>query len=348
MTYLYEPTYGYANARLKAMKTRLVGKQELYKMCALSSIPELVSTLEKTEMKEDLVELSIMYHGADLIDRSLGRNLARTYSKVISMTPKQSMDIVLALTGKWDIHNIKTILLGKHLGHDKKAIQMLIVPAVGMDERALSRLNSQPNVEETVFFLGGTEYLSVLMPKFEEYEKTKEINLLTHELERYHFRRLRSTVQHRGMEWDLIRDLICLEVDAKNILALMRHVKAGPESFDLEASFIRGGNVDLSLLSRLDGKKIVDICASVRKMVDLSKPLVEFEKDGSLAHFEVDLENRIYLMGLKAFRLSTLSVGSIVGFLYLKETESGNIRKITRGIEYNVDPERIKKTLVVI
>ena len=52
-------------------------------------------------------------------------------------------------------------------------------------------------------------------------------------------------------------------------------------------------------------------------------------------------------MGLKAFRLSTVSVGSIVGFLYLKEAEVGNLRKIVRGIEFNVSEEKIRENLLV-
>ena len=70
------------------------------------------------------------------------------------------------------------------------------------------------------------------------------------------------------------------------------------------------------------------------------------EHDGRAA--QVELEGRLYLMGLKAFRHSTLSVGSVVGYLYLRETEVGNLRRIARGMEFNVPKDRIQETLVVI
>ena len=261
-------TYEYANARLKAMKTKLIVRNELIKLSSITSLDDLVSYLEKTDYRQELVSLSILHSGADLVDRALALNLARVYSKVVSLTPQESLEVVNAFTGRWDVHNLKTILLGKYLGHDHDSIQKLIVPAGSLEKRLLFKLSTQESVEEIVYCLGGTEYGDVLVESIREYDETKDIGLLTHELEKFYYMGLSSSVKRRGHEWDMIASLIRLEVDSKNITTLVRYVVAGSEPFDLEEALIDGGAVDLETLLKLKEQDIPHIVSGVRQHVD--------------------------------------------------------------------------------
>jgi V/A-type H+-transporting ATPase subunit C len=67
-----------------------------------------------------------------------------------------------------------------------------------------------------------------------------------------------------------------------------------------------------------------------------------------LIHFEVALEKVIAGQGLKALSRSILSLGSIIGFLFLKEEEVSNIRKIVRAKEYDLPLNKVKEMLVQV
>jgi vacuolar-type H+-ATPase subunit C/Vma6 len=65
-------------------------------------------------------------------------------------------------------------------------------------------------------------------------------------------------------------------------------------------------------------------------------------------HFEVQLERSIVERGLRALRTSVLSVGAIASFIFLKEEEISNIRKIVRGIEFGIPRDEIREMVVPI
>lgn len=345
--YHQDVIYGYPNARLKGMKTKFVEKKDLLKLAAITSFDEFIGFMEKTEYKQELVGLSILYKGADLVDRALGMNIARVYSRVVSISPEESLGVVNAFTGRWDVHNIKTILLGKHLGHSVESIERLLVPAGTLSKKILNRLTTQESVEGVVYHLVGTDYAKILIKQVKEYKRDRDINLLVNELDKFHYRRL-TAIKQKGRDWERIAALIKLEIDSKNIITLMRYLNAGPRSFKLEHAFINGGRIKLSRLAELQEQDIPRIVSSIKSYIDLTEPMKLYEKDQSIVHFEIELERRLYERGLKAFRLSTLSVGSIVSFFYLKETETRNLRKIVRGIEFNAPREKIEEALVVV
>ena len=116
MSFRDDVVYGYPNARIKSMKSRLMGAEETMKLLSAGSFTDLVSMLERTDLAGELTGLSIVHSGPDLVDRAIGMNLARVYSKVIRVAPAETLPVVNAFTGRWDVYNIKTILLGKHLG----------------------------------------------------------------------------------------------------------------------------------------------------------------------------------------------------------------------------------------
>ena len=88
--------YGYSNARVKAMRTHLLTRAQLDEMSRVKSVPEIIEILERTHFKQDLVALSLKFSGVDLVRVALGKNAARTYCKLIRITPESGKGTVLA------------------------------------------------------------------------------------------------------------------------------------------------------------------------------------------------------------------------------------------------------------
>ena len=51
---------------------------------------------------------------------------------------------------------------------------------------------------------------------------------------------------------------------------------------------------------------------------------------------------------LHALKRSTMSIGAIIGFFFLKEEEMSNIQKIASGKSLGLAPEKIAEMLVLV
>ncbi|MDO8339260.1 MAG: ATP synthase A1 subunit C [Candidatus Burarchaeum sp.] len=339
--------YAYSNARVKGMRAHLLSQQQIEELTAARSVEELMGMLNNMGYREDFVKPAVKYGGADLVELALGRNMARTFTKVLGFTPKHGKATVAALIDKWDVHNIKTILLAKSVGEDSKRIEPFLVNAGSLGEDKVGELLRKENVKGVVEELQGTEYREPLAETYGEYEKRGEISVLLTALDSFYYARLPSRIRASHRDEHVILGLVKTEVDAKNIMNVLRARKAG-----MKAEAMRGMLVGTGTLAKRDLEALIEcenieaIVAELRRNYDLQGALEKFRQDSSLAHFEVELERRIVERGLLELRRSMFSVGAIASFLFLKEQEIGNIRKIVRGVEFGVPREEIKVMVV--
>ena len=339
--------YAYSNARVKGMRAHLISQQQIDELVSARSVEELMGMLNNMGYREDFIKPAVKYGGADLVELALGRNMARTFTKVLGFTPKHGKATVAALIDKWDVHNIKTILLAKSMGEDSKRIEPFLVNAGSLGEDGLSGLLRRENVKGVVEELQGTVYREPLAEAYGEYEKRGEISVLLSALDSFYYVGLPLRIGASHRDEKVILDLVKTEVDAKNIMNVLRAKKAGMKEEAARGLFVGQGKLNERELNRLAGCENVEaVVAELKGKYDLQGALDKFKQDGSLSYFEVELERRIVERGLLELRRSMFSVGTIASFLFLKEQEIGNIRKIVRGIEFGVPREEIKEMVV--
>jgi V/A-type H+-transporting ATPase subunit C len=168
-------------------------------------------------------------------------------------------------------------------------------------------------------------------------------------LETHYYRQLPQLIKGFYKDDKLILDLFKSEIDAKNIANIFRAKQAGLTEEETRQMVFESGNLSPASLEELIKAKDVEAGVNaLRKEYDLLPALEAFKKDGSLIHFEVALEKGIAGQGLKALSRSILSLGSIIGFLFLKEEEVSNIRKIVRAKEYDLPQNKIKEMMVLV
>jgi len=341
--------FGYANARAKAMKSLLLERPVLEQMIDAGSVREVIGILENTSYKQDLGEPSLKYSGADLIELALGRHFARNARKALGFTPKDAVGTIMSVLEKWDAHNVKTILLGKHLAHPDDEIVPLLVPAGDLTPDMLKRMREQRDVESLVSFLARTEYGEPLVQLLDDYKKTRNVQPLLNAIEMTFYSVLSQRISGTQPDEPAILELVKADIDAKNIMSALRGKRDRAPEEEVMRYFIDGGNI-----SRREMKALA-ACSSVEEAVDkvkarydLGVALERYKADGSLVHFESGLERRIVEKGMSTLRISILSPGAIVGYLYLKENEIGNIRKIVRGKEFGVPPEKLRESVIFV
>ncbi len=334
--------YGYSNARTKSMKTLLLGKETFRELTGCADANEIAAVLERTPYKEDLFTI-LDYSKDQLVEMALGRNLARTFTRVLHMAPAEGKHIVAALLRKWDVHNIKTILLAKHLKLSREEIEPFLVVAGGMQQADLDLLMQAKTVEEVVDSLSSTEYGRALTEKVGEYKKANDTTPLLQALETTHFEILNRAIRDADLT---LRSLVKAEIDAKNVMLFARARQGQMEEKKAKELAIPGGSISREKLGQfLSGKSPTEAIKATFPGV-FGKEAGDKIRSGSLTELEMALDNALAEKAISALRRSVLSVGAIAGYLYLKEQETANVRKILRAKEYQLAPQDMERMLV--
>lgn len=338
--------YGYANARTKAMKALLLPAAKIREMVSVRTPGEVAELLQDTPYREDVTALSAAYAGAELVERALSRNLLRTANKLLRISPPQGREVLWRLLRRWDVSDLKTLLVAKHAGEPAAALQGRLV-GLGPAGR-LARLLQAKDVPSLVGELE-PEYQGELAPLLKEYAASRDILLLLNALDRFYFTNL---AQSAGItDEPAVAALINSEMDAKNISTILRAKSAGVPAEKIVELLISGGSLGKAVLEEAAAAADVKSAAALLQKAaraDFSDALAKYAATGHVAHFEIALEKAVMRRVVKTMRLAVLSLAAILSFLYLKEMEVGNIRKIVRGKEYELPREKVEEMIYVV
>ncbi|MCR4335183.1 MAG: V-type ATPase subunit [archaeon] len=342
--------FGYANARVKAMKQALLGEKEINAMTEANSADGVYSLLEKTQYREDLVVSALKERTiADQIEFATTKNFSRTLQKIVKIVPKKFENEIKELFEKYDVNNLKTILVSKHLGKVKEKIEPLIIDSMSISKGRMNKILDATSVKEVVNLLGGTIYGKVLQKHLKEYEKDNEISSLIFALDEYYYSKLPSIAKNPYGDERIILKMLKSQADIRNISNICRGKKDNITADKLHEMMIKSGNIRGDVLEKACSAKNVEEAAKIfEKNYSLGKAIEEYKKTGSLIPIEMELERNVAKKGLKVLRNSVLSLGTIAGFLFLKEEEVNNIRKIVRCKEFNLPQEQIKEMTVIV
>ncbi|MBI4399556.1 V-type ATPase subunit [Candidatus Micrarchaeota archaeon] len=340
MSYLLGPqTFGYSNAVVKAMKSFLLPQTTLRELIVVDTVNEIIEILENTNYKESFVKLSTLYSGVDLVEHALSENLAKTCKRIVKVTPQEAKPLILSLLKRFDIYNLKTILIGKSIGASEEEINRLIVNAGSLRKNDIKRLIGLESVDEIIASMQRTEYGMALKGVVEEYRRTKDLGLILNSMDMHYYSSLAlaADLAHEAV----LKKFIIHEVNSKNIMNVLR-ARANNLSSDIVAKLIiEGGSFDRAYLLSLARLESVKEIVEKLGIKELNDAYVKFEQDKSLVHFEIAFEKQLVKESTHEMRIATLSTSAIVGYLFLKELEIANIRRIIRAKEYDMPKEKI-------
>ena len=364
--------YGYSNARVRAMRTSLFSRrqaEDLLRMNTNAAVAEYISS--RTGYREDFANMPMKITDEERVELAVSRNFSRTAQKLLQITPEQSRNTLFAFLGRYDIHNLKTILLAKKLGKSKEETSHLFVPAgnLGLPElQGMLNAKSSDELYEAVRASGfGSEFLSSASIRHLPRAQIKAVlqnpdsdlarlEILISALDSYYYEAASSSVQPGERDAAIIMNLLRSETDAKNAITAMRLKRAGADRKTIMASMVDGGNFTKIQLEKMAGSKSLEELVPLASSFFISETgkaefaaaEQKYKSDGKLSHFEVVFEISLARRSLRTLRRSMMSIGAIVGFLFLKEEEMNNIRKIVRGKALGLPNERIAEMLVLV
>lgn len=347
--------YGYSNARVRGMKSRLLGTDKLERYLRADDLKSVLLELMHSEYTADLEEVLIHGRGAGEIDEALRQNLARTYSKVLGFLNDEAYDICSVLLGRWDVFNMKTILRGKRIHLSDAEIREALLPVGAMGEAELGGLLSAPDVRGVVDLAStwGLPHSSALRRGFAEYQRTGAIANLELPLDRHYAEWATARLDRRGENYKRARWVLGTQIDHLNLIIVFRAARENLPPEQSEEYFLTGGaDIKLDKYQRLaimsDVDEILDELRGTRYGQVLDDAAVRYLETQSLAVFERALEDHL-TRGVLSLRTSDpLGVGIPIAYLWAKLNEVTNLRIIVKSKAVGLPMDRTRRELILV
>jgi V/A-type H+-transporting ATPase subunit C len=353
--------YGYANARLRAMKSRLLTRADYEALLARPGVNDLIISFTDTVYGEDIESAMLHYSGVHCITEALRRNVARTFQRIRGFfedgEPQRLVEILL---GRWDLHNVKTVIRGQVVQAPSSQILEAIVPAGQLDTMALESLAQQPGLQAAVDLmmtqrlplahivsaalrLGPGQALRV-------YDSREDLPALELAIDREYYAQVMAYLRDGSENVALVRDMVQAEIDMTNLTTLfrLRHGRPPGESLThvLPAWLIEGGALSEGRWRRLAEVTSVDDLTSALEGTPYHGSVERGIAEGMLGAQRA-LEWWLARRGIAHLRGDPLSIAIAIGYTWAKTTEVINLRIIAYGLVERFAKDTIRQDLML-
>lgn len=354
----YRPSgrdYGYTNARIRGMRSRLLKERFFDELMACKDVGEIISSLMETEYGPELESRILHGRGVTQVDEALRDNMVSTFNRVVGFSPKEGVSLIMTLLGRWDLFNIKTIIRGIHMGLPEDEIVESLITVGQLSKVDAEELAKQPDVRSVIDMLGtwGLPYAAPLREVLPDYTESHDLSLMELALDRYYYgwaaKRLKGFRENKR----IARDFLSTQVDTMNLLTAIRLLNAGLPEEDVPRFFIPGGDVVTEpLFLELAGLSDVDELFERLKKTPFAKPLeqasVHYLETGSVSVFERALEDHLFRCACETSKHDPLGIGLTISYLWMKANEITNLRIVVTGVSVGIPYERMKEELIIV
>jgi V/A-type H+-transporting ATPase subunit C len=350
--------YASALGRFKALQPTLLPKEAFGPLVQARDLTDLFKLLEPTVYGAELAQAGATTRGPALFEVAINRVLVRRLRLVQEAAPFAGKSLVRAYLRRWDIENISLILSAKAEGRSvaetesqlvspREAPAGLVAGPLTLDD--LRQLLAQPTLEGVVNQLVKHGYGGTLLPLLESYARSHDIFPLLTALQKEYYRQILENAKFfQGDEW-VIREFVRSEVDAKNVLLLLKGKDGNLPVDAVLERFLDGGTIARDRVGELyNVRSVGDLVAELEpRFPALAEGLPPYQETRSLVPFEIALVRERVIRELKRLRSFPLSICILFGFLLLSEMERGDLRRIVYGKLYGVGNDEIQRSLIV-
>lgn len=337
--------YTYPNARVRARKGRLLNDKQYTEILESQNIEEVKNYLRG-------IPEYAKYIDEYPVEKALDTQLAETYDLIARIAPDNSQDAFKFLLKKWDIRNIKSIIVAKEAGLSEEETLNLVVPFGELSDR-LNTLIDADNIDEVLNSLEGTDYAPILEDAVPQYKETGVLLPIEASLDNYLLGNLlRTAATPEDDNTAYLHEYVGNMVDIANIKIILRAKSDGLKFEDIEPYMISDGYQIREwklkdLIESEDVSGVVNGLEGTGYAPMLSDSLNDYNETGSIAAFEKALDNHINEIAKRISQKNQFGLGPMIGFLNKKEKEIRNLKVIIRGKrDQELSPTAIKEMLV--
>jgi V/A-type H+-transporting ATPase subunit C len=333
--------YGYSNARVKAMESKLVRKEIMNEISKLGDASSILTRLMQTDYKDYIEEFGGVPNRLDIVDFALNRSLAANVEKLVRIAPRESAEIMARISGMWDIYNIKLILYAKSMNKGFDYISKYLVGTKGFTDAVVRAALEEQDVKGAASRLMRLKrYRAEIEAAVEAYGATGNMTEVNAAIDKVFYGNLGSTIETLNKISPEAAHLVRLDIEMRNILTLIRAKRYNMEPQKAAELLISNGITSKSqLLGIFGGSKDVGELVGKVKSFDLKKPMERYGTEKYMLFFEIGMRNYIFKRALSLLRHAVLSFGVLIGYFYLKEIEVFTLRILIMGRLHDLKSE---------
>ena len=342
------PDFPYINARVRAMRSRLLSAAQLEDLLGTPTMAAFLQGLASTPYGGDLQEALVRYEGLRAVDEAFARNFQHATQAILQFADGHPRALIEAVLFRWDLENLRVIVRGKHAGRPAEEVVQALLPAGTLREVVLKEMAGYPDMTGLAGTLEavGHPLATALAKGVAEYVETKDLTALEMHLDRGYAESGVQQIGRRGHEADVLRGVLEAEIDVANAKTALKLASAGTLSKAERLRYFIPGGLLLSaahFVALASPETQPQAAARLRArgfpIPDLPADLIAFER-------EMDLK---VARGLASYYLGDpLGVDIVVGYVAMKSTEVANLRLIARGKFLGLAREAIRREMVLV
>ncbi|MFN8459016.1 MAG: V-type ATPase subunit [Anaerolineae bacterium] len=357
--------YGYGNARLRAMRSRLLTPTDYQQLLAKKNLEELIAALVETPYKGD-VELALTrLEGVRCVFEAIRTHLARTLRQILTFFEGEPRTLIELILRRWDRHNLLTILRGQSQEVSAEIVLTALTPVGQLDEVSLRELARQPGLRAALDLMTAWQlpYAGALRQVRPRIGSTPDLDQLELALNRFYFSSIRAVLKPGDSNHALLLEQLKIELDLINLRTALQlahqpglaaRVQQRYRVSDVRPLLLEpGGSAPVELLAQLVAQGggiegIVNGLSQTRYVPALAEGWRRYQAgEGDLTVLERELERwqAKHLAGM--FSRDPLSLAIPLGYIGCKEVEVANLRLITQAVALNLKRDEIQRDLIM-
>jgi V/A-type H+-transporting ATPase subunit C len=356
------PEYEYGNARLRAMKSRLLSQRTLHDLAETESLQGLITALTRTAYQISIEAALTRFTGMNSIDEALRSDLVATVGRISGFFHEETRRLIALVLRSYDIENLKAILRGLSKNVSSAEIISVLLPIGELTIDELRELARSNNPREAIDRMA-SQSLPFAAPllKLRGERPGAETFEMELALDRWHYHHVNQTLRGEADGDGLLVSAFALEADLANVLTALRFAHSPRErealrekyhTDDAGRFFIEAGRIPPGTLSEAAARDSVPSAVEALSGTLFDSALragVEvYSRTNRLSDIERKLRQVRLMQRMGMIEKDPLGIGVTLGYIALKVNEIGNLRWIAHGIELGLAPDAIKADLEIV
>ena len=293
-----------------------------------------------------------------ILEAALLQNYAETIQKLIEFSSGNIKKLLVSLSKKVEVANIKTMLRAAKAQIDVSEALKSIVPMGGLNlDRCGAILAKAKSVEDVIIALSDFEYGKVLKPVVQQESKI-DLTLLEAALDKAVYREILGNIEKlTGIDRKIAKAVLGIELDAVNVKTLLKgkELAVNPEvikKYLMPHAFFTDDVLE-EAIETADVKSMIEGLSLIVESAHIvyNKIFIQLlkESDAPLPLLEAILDKARLEMSLYQLREHSryYNIGLVLAFLNLKWAEVKNLRCIVKGSERKIPSSQVQKLLTI-
>lgn len=342
--------YAASNARMRGLRSRLIGDDIWDELLATESVGSAIDILRQTDYREEVDEYG---RGGTLetVESRLAGRAALNCRRVMALTSGSVRDLFFVWWQHFELENLKAVFRSVEQHLAPEVTRRLLVPLGEFTTLPWDSLMQEQSINSLVERLNGTHYINPLRNAFSAYQRKHSLFPLEIALDIRYYRDIASAVRKlKGDERVEAQRIFGTRLDILNILWAFRH----RVFYGLSAEEIVNYTMWRTFRTNTDLVREIALGADprdiLRRVWGNTIDLRLLENAGSdvqmMPKLELTLERFWRSLAIREMGGYPFKLGSILGYLVLGAIEIRELVTLLESKGMGWPPERIRQNLV--